>query len=234
MIYYISPDTSNTNESIIIDDNSPEVNDIKNFIQQLYIGKPLTDVDKDRPFLIYLADHGAPGKFQVNQGNEILDAKDLDEWLDKLQYETNCPVYIIIESCFSGTFVEKIAPTSEQQRVIITSTGNYVSRYSRDGRESFSRYLFDQLSIGNNIADSFNFASQELNKHYIFYGQYPRIEDGHSLALAQSSYIGNSFIIGNIRPEIIDHTKPQTLPAGPGSLFVKIVDIGKSCHVWAT
>jgi hypothetical protein len=99
MICYISPDTSNTNESIIIDDSSPEVNDIKNYIQQLYIGKPLPDVDKDRPFLIYLADHGEPGKFQVNQGNEILDAKDLDEWLDKLQYETNCPVHIIIESC---------------------------------------------------------------------------------------------------------------------------------------
>jgi hypothetical protein len=93
LIHYISPDTGHNNNQIVINDNTPTVSDIENYIESLYIDTSQQYVNSERPFILYLADHGGDQTFKVNDGLEILKASDLDNWLDDLQTHTGCSVY---------------------------------------------------------------------------------------------------------------------------------------------
>jgi len=234
MIHYISPDIDYINPDIVINDKTPAVSDIMNYIQSLYQNTSTPHVNEDKPLLIYMADHGGPETFKINKGKEILKAQDLDLWLDDLQTHTACPVYIILEACSSGTFVNRLSPDSDQQRVIITSTGNHVAIYDNDGRTSFSQYLFNELNSGYSLDHSFYKAAAHIREDYLFNNQFPIIFDGLAGELAQKSYIGGSFVVGDILPEIIDHTPDQTLTAGSKALFVEISDVEGIDTVWAS
>jgi len=234
IIHYISPDKNFEDDQIIINDTTPQVSDIETYIHSLYLDKSEPDVNQDKPLLIYMADHGGNGTFKVNHGFEILKAKDLDNWLDDLQTQTFCPVYIIIEACYSGTFTELLFPDTSQKRVIITSTGHYVARYESNGRKSFSQYLFNELSQGYSLKHSFYEATKSMHPEYIFNGQIPQLEDGKGGDIAQNSYIGGSFLIGDLMPEIVTHTPNQTISAGTFDLYADISDVEGISRVWAS
>jgi hypothetical protein len=234
MIYYISPDTYHNDETIMINDNTPSVSDIENYIKSLYQDTSQPGVNSDRPFIIYLADHGGNKAFKVNRGLEILQASQLDNWLDILQIQTGCSVYIILEACYSGTFVDVLAPSDHQNRVIISSTGNHVAIYDKDGRVSFSQYLFNELNAGYSLNQSFRQATEKLRNQRLFYSQFPHIYDGQNSELAQKSYIGGSFVIGDILPEIVDHTSTQSMAAGAHDLFAVVSDVERISRVWAS
>ncbi|KPA14374.1 Peptidase C13, legumain, partial [Candidatus Magnetomorum sp. HK-1] len=213
---------------------TPQVADIKTYIHSLYHEKTEPDVNPERPLVIYMADHGDIGTFRVNHGFEILNAQDLDSWLDDLQTQTSCPVYIIIEACYSGTFTSYLLPDATQKRVIITSTGNYVARYEADGRKSFSQYLFNGLSQGYSLKKSFYEATAAMKNKYIFNGQIPVLFDGNNGDIAQSSHIGGSFLIGDILPEIVSHTPNQSISAEAFDLYVDISHVKGINHVWVS
>ena len=234
LIHYISPDTGHNDTQIVINDDIPTVSDIEQYIESLYIDTSQQNVNSERPFILYLADHGGDQTFKVNHGLEILNASDLDDWLDDLQTHTGCSVYIIIEACFSGTFVDILAPTDAQNRVIITSAGNHVAIYDKDGRVSFSQILFNELNAGSSLYQSFHYAKEQLLNQSLFYGQFPQIYDGQDGKLAQKSYISGSFNIGDILPEIVDHTTSQSLTAGAHELFAVVVDVEGVKQVWAS
>ena len=234
MIYYISPDTNNEDAKIVINDHTPSVSDIKNYIESLYKDPSQPDVNSERPFLMYMADHGGYKKFKVNNGLELLQASQLDSWLDILQTQTACSVYIILEACYSGTFVHVLAPSEDQNRVIISSTGNNVAIYDQDGRVSFSRYFFNELGAGYSLNQSFQQATEKLRNNRLFRKQFPQILDGQNRELAQKSYIGGSFVIGDILPEIVDQTSTQSMSAGAHDLFVVVADVEGINRVWAS
>ncbi|KPA13410.1 Peptidase C13, legumain, partial [Candidatus Magnetomorum sp. HK-1] len=216
-----------------VNDNAPQVSDIKTYIQSLYHEKTEPDVNQERPLVIYMADHGENGAFKVNHGFETLKAEDLDSWLDELQIQTSCPVYLIIEACYSGTFTPFLLPDDSQKRVIITSTGNYVARYESDGRKSFSQFLFNGLSQGYSLKKSFYEATAAMTNSYIFNGQIPLLVDGNNGDIAQTSYIGGSFLIGDISPEIVSHTPTrQTISSGAFDLYADISNLEDTGRVW--
>ena len=233
MIYYMSPDIDHQDQDIVINDQSPTVADIQNYIVSLYENVSNPEVNSERPLLIFMADHGGPGTFKVNR-TQILKAKELDTWLDQLQAHTSCPVYLIMEFCFSGTFVNILAPESGQKRVLITSTGDTVSMYDNDGRASFSQYLFNQINSGYSLDNCFYKATAEIRDKYLFSNQIPRLFDGSDGLLAQTSYIGGSFVVGDILPEITSHTPNQTIVNTSCKLFVKISDVEGIDNVWAS
>ena len=234
MIHYISPDQNFQDDLVKINDTTPSVADIETYIRSLYHEKTEPDVNPDRPLVIYMVDHGGNGTFKVNYGLETLKAQDLDHWLDDLQAQTFCPVYIIIEACYSGTFTDVLFPDSSQKRVIITSTGNYVARYESEGRQSFSQYLLNGLSQGYNLKHCFYETIEAMHPQYIFKGQIPQLVDGNNDKTAETSYIGGSFLIGDLLPEIISHTLSQTISAGAFNLFADISDIEGINRVWVS
>ena len=64
--------------------------------------------------------------------------------------------------------------------------------------------------------------------------QFPQIYDGQNGELAQKSYIGGSFVVGDILPDIVDHTSTQSLSAGAHDLFVVVGDVEGITRVWAS
>ncbi|ETR65227.1 MAG: hypothetical protein OMM_14598, partial [Candidatus Magnetoglobus multicellularis str. Araruama] len=233
-MYYISPDIFHDDDQILINDNTPSVSDIQKYIESLYENISQPDVNSERPFILYLADHGGDKTFKINYGLEILKASDLDNWLDSLQNQTGCSVVVIFDACFSGSFVDILAPTDNQNRVIITSTGNHVAIFDSDGRVSFSQFFFNELNAGYSLSQSFENAKAHLSNQYLFNHQFPQICDGQNGELSEKSYIGGSFVVGDILPEIVDHTPTQSLSAGTHDLFVGVGDVEGVNRVWAS
>jgi hypothetical protein len=234
LIYYISPDINHDDDQVVINDNTPAVSDIQNYIENLYQNLPQPEVNSERPFILYMADHGGDKTFKVNHGLEILEASQLDTWLDMLQTQTGCSVYIILEACFSGTFVDILKPSDNQKRVIVTSTDNHVAVYDSDGRVSFSQFFFNGLNAGYNLNQSFQQTKDLLRNKYLFSKQFPQICDGQDGNLAQKSYIGGNFVVGDILPEIVDHTLTQSLSASSHDLFVVVADVEGINRVWVS
>jgi hypothetical protein len=234
MIHYISPDTNHIESDIIINDETPTVSDVQDYIEFLYQNISTPEVNSKKPLLIYMADHGGPKKFIINKSSEVLKAQDLDLWLDDLQAHTSCTVYIIIEACYSGTFVENLYPDPGQKRVIITSTGNHVAIYANDGRTSFSQNLFNELNSGYSLYNSFHTAVDKIRSLYLFKNQFPQICDGSNGELAKTSYIGVPFEEGDLLPEFIDHTPDQIITAGSKELFAEIFDVEGIAQVWVS
>jgi hypothetical protein len=238
MIHYLSPDTEHNDDQIAINDNTPAVSDIKEYIQSLYQDASQPDVNTDRPFLIYLVDHGGIGQFKVNHGGEILYAQDLDKWLDDLQIHTDCKVYVIIEACHSGSFIDVLASTSDdQKRVIITSSGQYEkSHLSTRGDISFSQLLFNEFGNAANLYESFQNATAKMRIHDDFktQNQNPQLFDGKAGELAKTIYIGSKLLIADSLPEFgEDHTPSKTLSAGAHELYAHIYDLEGIDSAWA-
>ncbi|MEE4357930.1 MAG: C13 family peptidase, partial [Desulfococcaceae bacterium] len=166
-IYYISDFTHNYDlngddiDDIIVDEHSPSVGIVQNYLENLYRPGQEPLVGANRPLILYLADHGGVGQFKINAG-EYLKAADLDTWLDALQTATGCRIVIIAEACHSGTFIEKLLPTGDQQRILISSSNTEVANYDQDGIQSFSRFFFDQVAQGDSLRNCFFKARKEM------------------------------------------------------------------------
>ncbi|MEZ4528895.1 MAG: hypothetical protein R2941_23535 [Desulfobacterales bacterium] len=96
----------------------------------------------------------------MNAG-EYLKAQDLDIWLDNLQASTGCKIVIITEACKSGTFIEKLLPIGDQQRILISSSSTEDSNYDQNGVLSFSGFFLDQVSQGDSLRNCFFKARKE-------------------------------------------------------------------------
>jgi len=229
-IMYISDYTYNYDldgddiDEIIVDDNSPSVQDVKTYIESLYKNEENKRVSSDKPLIIYMMDHGGEGQFKINQG-EILKATDLNIWLNDLQNATKCEVILIVEACKSGTFISKLVPGENQKRILISSSNMGPSNYDQDGEISFSQWFFNNISQGNDFHTSFYRTSSKLSQHYLFASQSPQIIDSESGELALQFYIGGTGLTGNTLPEIITCTPSQVIKAGSFPLFAQVEDL---------
>jgi len=122
----------------IVDDCTPTADEIGEAIRSAE-----SKVDENNRYILYLQGHGTDdARLRVAGFDDYITAQEIDVALDFLQSRTNCEVIVIIEACFSGTFIE---PLAGDHRVIITSAGE--ERYNTDsmGRIAFSRYLLAKL-----------------------------------------------------------------------------------------
>jgi len=239
-ITYMSPHTHNYDfegdgvDDIIIDDNNPSVFDIQTYLEALYPTGQNPRVDESKPLIIYLVDHGGVGKFKVNLGNEYLLASDFDGWLDTLQTETSCKVVVIVEACHSGTFIQELTPTGNQERILISSSNTEVSNYDQTGIQSFSQIFLDMVGQGDNIRNCFYKAKEKLSNRYLFVHQNPQLNDGQQGLIATNFYIGGTFLVGDIMPDIIAATPNQAIDAGVFGLFASVTDVEGIDDVWVS
>jgi hypothetical protein len=229
-IYYMSSVSNESNDRI--DEMDPTEQKVADYLESLYEnGAPYT-VNEKAPLIIYMVDHGGKNHFKLNS-NAFLYAENLDQYLDQLQEKTNCKVQVIIDACFSGSFMDDLLKSDSQDRIIMTATGeNALAFYDQDGRESFSSHLFNWLIQGFSLGDSFSHALSKLRgKPYLYKNQIPTINDFYA---ASDTYLGGTFIPGVYAPVFLEHTPNQVLPDRHLTITETIEDDEDQITVWAS
>jgi len=135
----------------VIDDNSLTAHEI---VTAIKIAEH--NVDEHNRFILFLmATNSENGMLKLSDSNEYILAQEINVGLDWLQSKTQCQIVVIVESCFSGTFIQELAGLN---RTIITSTENTTYSFDSYGNISFSRYLLTKLLENKTLKDSFDFA----------------------------------------------------------------------------
>jgi len=191
--------------------------------------------------VLYMIDHGGDGVFRLNN-ESILDAKQLDTWLDQIQEETGVSVIVIYDACKSGSFVDKLLPPNGLDRVVITSSQADENAYFvSQGAISFSVFFWTQVFNGSSVLESFSLASLAMKEPVSY--QIAMIDDnGNGIAnesedglLAKDLFIGNGVqisgdapIINSISPDQVINNKSKAQIIAEG-----VQDSDGIARVWA-
>ncbi len=157
-IFYLSPKTltdfdGNDQEDDIIDTPAPR-------------GRPLTDKDliaafewaKTRgklgqPLYLFFLDHGDRERIALAKGT-FLGASQLKGMLDDYQKVTGNNVIVVIDACYSGSFIH---PLAAPNRAIITSASEAEQAFFPQDM-GFGRSLVSYLSTGADFNEAFGLA----------------------------------------------------------------------------
>lgn len=184
----------------------------------------------DGPLYIYLADHGAKGQFQVAK-NEILTASFLKVALDDFQAATNRPVVVIIEACYSGSFVEPLTNATYDRLVLTSVDGASPGYLSSDGTTSYSSFLLANLYKGKSITDSLAQTKADLAVIGQPYKKMaPQTEGTEGL---KGLKVGGDFVLAGTFPEFGEITPTQSITAGSLALNVHATALLGGLTVWA-
>ena len=97
--------------------------------------------------------------------DEYLEAKDLNDWLDAYQDNTNKHVILIYDACLSGSFISTLdaGNTDSTRRTIITSTNASEKAYFQSiGYLSFSFQFWAYIDSGKTINEAFQYAMDDI------------------------------------------------------------------------
>ena len=104
---------------------------------------------------VFLADHGTPGYFRLGPG-ETLSATELAGWLNTHQTETESEVAVVMDACYSGSFLPPLAWNGPGERVVITScAADEVAYFIGGGAMGFSGAFTMGLLLGLDLEESF-------------------------------------------------------------------------------
>ncbi|MEO5330687.1 MAG: dockerin type I domain-containing protein [Magnetococcus sp. YQC-5] len=204
-------------------------------------------VNNKKPLILYMVDHGLNGQFLITKPRrsqaDILTAAKLQEWLNALQTKTGTKVILIMDACFSGSFVRDLIPPKGMPRIIITSTDTTeLASFASNGDQSFSSVFWKYILMGKNLRDSFS-ASVQASRAASKQQQNPIMDansDGVYSAsidtdLVSTTYLGTPFFTAAVFPEIIDSI-PDSYMEEKGSgltLWVQLQqDASKIDRVW--
>ncbi|RLB88573.1 MAG: hypothetical protein DRH26_13330, partial [Deltaproteobacteria bacterium] len=195
---------------------------------------------------LYLVDHGGNQKFQISsKTQEVITAAQLNNALDEFQTKTTCPVVLIIEACYSGSFVDAL--TNDRQsldRAVITSSDwDEQSMIESAGSVSFTRFLFRELSKGRQFDEALKTAENKLASD-AFKQIYKKQSPQSYLAGLGDRRLGSPYAIADYAPAsetskflevngedgiTIDETSPSSI-----LLSAKIFFVTGIKRVWAT
>lgn len=155
--------------------------------------------------ILYLVGHGDQERFQLHESDdEVLDAQELDQWLDALQTDKNVEIVVVIyDGCFSGSFINTLQPPEGRRRLLITSTAlDERADISESGGHSFSRFFWTEIgSADSGLGSAFLHARDQMSKwqnaQIHFYGQITSSADEPSVAADRLNILsgGNHYYI---------------------------------------
>lgn len=200
-------------------------------------------VGSDRPFTLYLVDHGYYDQVYLDKpSGQWLEPQVLDAWLTQL--ETAAPgvkVNIIVEACFSGSFIDLAQTISKPGRVVMTSTGNWNVAYESTDGAIFSDYLLAALQDNESLYSAFHIARSATQiAHPV---QTPWLDDngngvpneaadGQEAQLRGFAYVGT--LVGEQWPPYIAQAVgPDEITQGNGVLRATVLDDEQVRRVWA-
>ncbi len=126
--------------------------------------------------VLYFVDHGVVrestpdriplGNLVLNPGN-YLASTTIKTWLDEWQEGSNKASMVIVDTCYSGHFIEEIQGTPEtpqQNRIVIASSKpDQLAHFQSNGNISFSQIFWDEIAAGAETKTAFLRTVDELN-----------------------------------------------------------------------
>jgi len=188
--------------------------------------------ENDGPLYLYLIDHGdMNGTFRIDS-NQILTSAQLDAMLDEFEVATGRTTVVMVEACYSGSFVEKLRG-SKQRMIITSSSQEEPSFFSSAGTVSFGQFFSNRLLVGDTWEDAFDKAVDEMTKIGAPYSEMkPQKWIGGEVTMGK---VYGDFSMGNLFPEIKSYTQSAKLNAELPQEFVVTLDTTDSAgvSVWA-
>ncbi|QTA92263.1 IPT/TIG domain-containing protein [Desulfonema magnum] len=115
--------------------------------------------------LLYMTGHGGDNTFNLNSTTtmDILNAGELDGWLDTFQQTRDGKVILIYDSAMSGSFLPLMTPPSEKKRIFISSSSaTERAWFLNDGKTSFSYVFWETLRVTGNLYSAFVNAKETM------------------------------------------------------------------------
>ncbi|MEO5333747.1 MAG: chitobiase/beta-hexosaminidase C-terminal domain-containing protein [Magnetococcus sp. YQC-5] len=173
----------------------------------------VNQVSATKPLIIYMVDHGDDdAQFYATKppgsDPDIITGVMLKEWLDSLQTKTGAKVILIIDTCYSGSFLQPLKPSAGiTNRIVLASTGaNEKAYFSYDGSLSFSSYFWNSIKQSNSLQESFNSSKDAIEQSSTpVTPQHARLDadsDGlykqdHDSTLVRTTYLGNPLLMAS-------------------------------------
>jgi len=117
--------------------------------------------------VVYLCTHGGNDSLLINgmvSPPEYMSAASLDSWLDALQSKITGKLIVMIDSCYSGSFIDNlVAPSGAPNRIVVCGTGDSQCGYFvNHGSISFSGYFWPRILKGDSIWTAFSRARDAM------------------------------------------------------------------------
>ncbi len=189
------------------------------------------DQSNDGPLYIYLVDHGEKNGTFLLDGKQILTASQLDAMLDGFEDQTGRNSIIILEACYSGSFMNIL---KDNDRIVFTSSAASKYSFLNDaGDVSFSQFLSNYFLVGKNWEDAFDLAVTALEGMGKPYSTMePQKEIGLDITVNK---IYGDFSMASFFPKIESYTKGNAIDVNIQQTFtikLDMLDI-KDASVWA-
>jgi len=182
--------------------------------------------------LIYMVGHGGEGTFRMGEF-ELLNAADLDIWLDSLQQTIPGFVAIVYDACSSGSFIDYLMPVAGKTRILATSTSSDErAAFLATGQNSFGYQFFSRLFDGGSFYESFvqgkvcmeGIMGSEQNAQIEANGNKEPNEKADKEA-ALAIRVGTETAYANDIPAIEHVSSPQVLNEGEASAVISAQNV---------
>jgi hypothetical protein len=234
-IYYLSANTD-----LDLDGNGI-ADDVDENATSTYFQDGITSWAQDAEDLfIYMVGHGGDGTFRMG-ATELLQASDLDSWLDEAQETVPGTITLVYDACRSGSFLSVLDTPSGKERILATSAGaNEEAIFGSLGTISFSHLFWARMFNGDSFYQSFYHASNSLG---VTYHQTPLLDgNGNGIGneredqeAARAVTIGNETRSAGDIPVIGSVSPAQTLDTGNSATIyaADVIDADGISRVWA-
>jgi len=196
----------------IIDSDALNPQSVKSALMGL-----VDDPNSAYPNVISLSGHGHVGEFDINgNAEDNISADSLSLWLDQVNLDQLSPLVVVLEACFSGSFVPVLA--GDNRIVIAACREDQFADYLNG--ECFSTNFWEEIWYGNNVWDAFYSAYQRAQVY--LNGQEPQLDaDGNGIpneasdeAMARNVYLGGELMHGALLPEIREYPAEIFMESG--------------------
>lgn len=203
----------------------------------------VSKVGATQSLILYLMDHGDVDTFYVDGiTNQTLTPTRLNEWLTQLEVAApGVKITVVVEACYSGSFIDGEQRISKAGRLVITSTSSQTVAYASIKGAQFSDRFLTSLREGYGFSNSFWDAQssvRRLNKL-----QDPWIDaNGNGVPNETADGADASTHDANNQqqpadlwaPFIVTAQVPTTIVADKGVLRAEVRDNKAVKRVWAT
>ncbi|MBX3011013.1 MAG: NHL repeat-containing protein [Caldilineaceae bacterium] len=232
-IQYLAPDPSRANV-----DAAATVANLQNAITTWAPSK----LSNNGVLTIYVMDHGEKERIYLNKAqNEIVTPTQIDQWLTQLEAaRPGIKINIIIEACYSGSFISHPDSLSRAGRLVMTSTSDQKLAWASAAGAHFSDHLIDALGRKSSLYTSFQWAqgaAQAYHPEQVAWldgngNGIPNEPEDYALAAQRGFDIAGT--LGELWPPFIrEATGPTTITNGQGLLQAVVQDDKVVKHVWA-
>jgi len=179
------------------------------------------DLQSNEDLYIYMLSDNLEKEGFVLQKNalgvERLKKAEINQWLDELN-KLKINVVFIMESCYSGEYIQPSAKSSQARRIIITSSA--YTQASIKYTDSFSMRLFNYLHRKESFKSAFEKTVNGMG--LAFFRNKPQIDsNGNGISneiddaiKLDNTYLGDPYYNLDQPPELVKWTPKQILPKG--------------------